>query len=158
MPDYDEINRRLRAERPDPPAAGSPEWRQARDAKAYADLHECERLAIEIHRIWESQHFPGGTWLDVEGTKKLALNIPDWYSSPDSYSKSHLYIMIDGRLVWYIKTERGTRIEGIPNPPPEITFMTFRQYIDQESSSLTATDGIAARNLQLLQKKLVAMR
>lgn len=158
MTDYEALNRRLRAERPDPPAAGSPEWRKKRDTEAYANLAELERLATEFHRIWESKGFPGGEWIEVEGTQKLAWRCNGVYNGPDSYESSCMHVMIDGRLVHYLRSEFGNRVEGLRRRPPEITFMTLRQRIDQESVGLTNTVYETERLLRLMRYNLDLVR
>lgn len=158
MTDYEAINRRLRAERPDPPVAGSSEWRQARDDIAYANLAELERMAAELHRIWEAQGFPGGEWLDIEGTQKLARCVAGRYSGPDDYEHSQLYVLIDGRLAYYLKIQEGARHEARYKPPPKITFMSYRQRLDEQSKTLAGTNYETERYLQFMRRNLDEIR
>ena len=158
MTDYEALNRRLRAERPEPPAAGSPAWRKKRDTEAYANLAELERLAAEFHRIWEAKGFPDGRWIEVEGTEKLAWAFSPVYDFTDSPETSNMHVMIDGRLVCYAKRTYSNRCEGMYQRPPEIDFMPLRQHIDEESASLTDTVSITERLLRVMQRNLDLVR
>jgi hypothetical protein len=158
MTDYDELNRRRLAARHNPPAAGSDEWYADRNPQVYANLDELERLAAEFHRVWESKGFPGETWLQVEGTEKLAKCIGSYYNDPEDYRSSNLYVMIDGRLVWYLKIHHGSRFEGHHPGPDEITFMTYRQRVDEQARTLYGIDMEVEDSLRYMREDLGKLR
>jgi hypothetical protein len=133
MTNYDEINARRLAERR---LAEDPQKRRlANMEQSRRNVDVAEQLAAEVHSLWEAKGFPGESWLEVEGTEKMARNIVLLDGSPDDDSEgwSLVYVMIDGRLVHYRKSVRTPRIPGAVSTT-EIHFSTYREYVEQQMS------------------------